>query len=80
MKSTYQAPADAPPLISKKWLACRFNLMSPAGSVDYKGLYRKVLTPDVIQEMGLTIEQVRRSDVRTFDRQQTIKLIEILSL
>lgn len=72
---------EAPPgLITKKWLCARFGLIRQDGSVYYHGLYSKVLTPEVIEQMGCTIEQIRDTRLRTFNRVQTLKLIEILGL
>ncbi len=73
----YEAP---PPLITKKWLACRFNLMHDSGNIDYKKMYRKVLTPEVIQAMGSTVAEIRSNRLRTFTRQQTNILIKLLEL
>ena len=78
-------PADRgaeppPPLITKKWLACRFDLMQESGHIDYKQLYTKVLTPEVIREMGSTVEEIRCKNLRKFTRQQTITLIRVLEL
>ncbi len=78
-------PADRgadppPPLITKKWLACRFGLMHESGNIDYKKMYRKVLTPEVIRELGSTVEEIRCKNLRTFTRQQTNILIRILEL
>ena len=69
-----------PPLISKKWLCYRFGLVQPCGRPIYPALYTKVLTPAVIEAMGATVEQVRNRDVKTFTRQQTMVLINVLGL
>ncbi len=74
-------PSEAPPpLISKKWLAIRFGLMQRSGYIYYKGLYTKVLTPEVIAAMNCTTEEIKDSRLRVFTRQQTLQLIEILGL
>lgn len=76
--TTYQE--HIPPLISKKWLCIRFGLMLPGGTINYRGLYKKVLTASVIAGMNSTQEEIRNAKLRVFDREQTLKLIEILGL
>lgn len=74
------ATPPPPALITKKWLCIHFGLMRSGGSIYYEGLYKKVLTPEVIERMGCTPEEIRDSRLRTFNRLQTLKLIEILGL
>ena len=73
---TYQVP----PLISKKWLCVHFGLTCPGGKPNTSGLYSKVLTADVLAAVGLTEDEVRRRDVRTFDRTTSRRLIDALGL
>lgn len=76
--ATYQE--DIPPLITKKWLCIRFGLMRPGGTIYYRGLYEKVLTASVIAAMNSTEDEIRSARLRVFNREQTLKLIEILGL
>ena len=69
-----------PPLISKKWLCYRFDLVQPCGRPNYSQLYSKVLTGSVIAAMNATPDQIRRVSVRTFTREQTVVLIRLLGL
>ena len=55
-------------------------MMSDRGNIDYKKMYRKVLTPEVIRELGSTVEEIRCKNLRTFSRQQTNILIRVLEL
>lgn len=77
--STVQEQAP-PPLISKKWLCHRLKIIFPSGSPNYVQLYTKVLTPDVLERLGCSIEEIRRRDFKTFNRVQTCALIRILEL
>lgn len=80
-KHTNQAPDfDAPLLISKKWLCWHFRLVHPGGKCNYPALYQWILTPDVLAAMGLSTDQVRRPEFKTFNRVQTVRLIELLAL
>jgi len=71
---------QVPPLISKKWLCVHFGLTCPGGKPNTTSLYSKVLTPDVLEAVGLTETQVRCRQVRTFDRTTSRRLIEALGL
>lgn len=71
---------EVPMLISKKWLCIRFGLMRPGGTIYYRGLYEKVLTASVIAGMNCTEQEIRNARLRVFDREQTLKLIELLGL
>lgn len=73
-------PAPLPLLISKKWLCIHFGLIGPAGKANTEALYRKVLTPDVLQAVGLSEAVVRCRTVRTFDRTTSIRIIAALGL
>lgn len=79
-KSTHHAPEPAPAIITKKWLCARLGFQYPSGRFNYVRLYSEGLTPDVIRQLGLTIEKVRNRNVRSFDRVTSVKIIEILSL
>ena len=78
--TTHTGQEPPPPLISKKWLCWRFELVQPSGRPNYGQLYRKVLTPRVIAAIGATPEEIRAVSVRTFTREQTIVLIRLLDL
>lgn len=78
-ETTYRAE-EVPMLISKKWLCIRFGLMRPDGTIYYRGLYEKVLTASVIAGMNCTEQEIRNARIRVFDRQQTLRLIELLGL
>lgn len=75
--NTFKTP---PPLITKKWLCYRFDLVSGRDRLNYDGLYRKVLTPEVIEAMGATVAEIRSRRLKTFSRQQTMMLINLLGL
>lgn len=77
--TTFHAPS-VPMLISKKWLCVHFDLVYPGGRVNTRALYSKVLTPAVIRSMGMSVMEMRSAALKTFDRQQTIKLIKLLDL
>lgn len=68
-----------PALISKKWLCSRFGLFS-GSTPAYQQLYKKVLTPEVLEAAGLEIENVRKISVRTFDAVTSDKIKRALSL
>lgn len=76
---TFHAPT-VPMLITKKWLCVHFDLVYPGGRVNSRALYSKVLTPAVIRSMGMSVEEMRSTALKTFDRQQTIQLIKLLDL
>lgn len=79
-KNTFQTP-DPPPLITKKWLCVRLDLVQfPGGRPKYKALYSKVLTPEVLSALRVTENEVRRVGFKTFSREQTVALIRILDL
>ncbi len=69
-----------PPLICKKWLCTRFDLVYPSGRVNVRALYSKVLTPTVIQALGMSETEIRSPRIKMFDRQQTVILIKLLDL
>lgn len=64
----------APPLITKKWLCAYFGLRSNNTS----GIYRKILTDDVLQQLGLSISEVRNKKFKMFTAVQSRHLSEIL--
>lgn len=79
---TYHAPGSTtpPPIITKQWLAWRFECVHPCGKRNYKKLYRLVLTESVLAEIGHTPESVKGFTVQEFDVVTSRKLIQILSL
>lgn len=77
---TNPAQSAVPELITKKYLAARFGLIHPSGRITYKRLYEKVLTPSVIAALNCTEQEIRNCRVKTFTRQQTLVLIQILGL
>lgn len=77
---TNQADDPAPALIDKKWLCHRLDLVHPSGRPKYLALYRYVLTPHVLQMLGLTEKEVRQRGFRIFSREQTVELVKILGL
>lgn len=82
----HHAPIDenaryqAPELITKKWLCIRFNLIytNPV-RCNYKGLYKFVLTGEVLQALG-DPESIRQQSFKMFTRQQTVILCRLLDL
>lgn len=68
-----------PTLISKKWLCFRFNLTT-SGRPNYQQLYKKVLTPEVLENSGLNITDIRNVSVRTFDALTSAKIKQALAL
>lgn len=68
-----------PQLITKKWLCIRFGFFRN-GRCNYTSLYCKVLTPSVIEKLGMQPDEVRRKGLKGFDRERTILLIQILDL
>lgn len=68
-----------PQLITKKWLCVRFGFYRN-GRCNYTSLYCKVLTPSVIEKLGMEQAEVRRKGLKGFDRERTILLIQILDL
>jgi len=79
-QNTEKHTEKVPQLLSKKWLAAYFGFVRPCGVVYYAGLYRHVLTVDVLTRAGLDMETVRTRQVKTFDRTSSLLLIEILGL
>lgn len=79
-KTTIQAPDPPPPIITKKWLCVRFQCQYPGGNFNYTRLYRLVLTPDVIRQIGMTPETIRGRTVREFDAVTSRKLKQVLDL
>lgn len=78
-ETTPQAP-EVPLLLTKKYLCDRFGFLMPSGTRNYPGLYRKVLTPSVLDKLGVDAEVVRQKSFKTFDREQSILLTKILNL
>jgi hypothetical protein len=70
-----------PPLIlTKKWLYHHFCMCSNRGAYNKKALYSKVLTPQVLSQAGLTVQEVRCTTFRVFTRQQTVIILKELGL
>ena len=79
-KVTHLAPSDVPPIISKKWLCSHFECQYPSGRFNYGRMYRLVLTPDVIQRVGLEVAAVRSVHFREFDAVASHRLKIVLNL
>ncbi|MEZ4925560.1 MAG: hypothetical protein R3A50_04740 [Saprospiraceae bacterium] len=69
--------AEIPALLSKKWLCCYFNLWN-GSRPNYKQLYKKVLTPEVLERVVLTQNQVK--EMKTFDALTSARLKQVLSI
>lgn len=63
-----------PVLISKKWLYCHFEI----SRTNVNRLYHLVLTTQVLEQLDLTIEDVRKRGFQTFNATQSKTLIKIL--
>jgi len=83
-KTTYRAPvagtSEVPKLITKKWLYNYYDLERPGGRCRCDQLYKKVLTPEVLSQIGRTEQDVRRKDVKYFDAVTSRRLCEILGI
>ncbi len=72
---------EVPRLLTKKWLCIYFNLYNPHSNRTYVNqLYQKVLTPEVLEKVGTTQSEIRHVSHRTFNREQTVKLISVLEI
>lgn len=69
----------SPFLLSKKWLCVHFGLFNGL-HCNYQQLYKKVLTPQVLDEAGLNVEDIRKSTVRTFDARTSDRIRKALAL
>jgi hypothetical protein len=76
-KTTTQQP---PVILTKKWLYHYFGMCSNRGGYNKKALYNKVLTPQVLSQAGLTVQEVRCTSFRVFTRQQTVIILKELGL
>lgn len=74
MKAAERVGEDAPNLISKKWLCDHYNISHH----NPNGLYRNVLTPDVLEQLGLSTETVRTRSFKMFSATDSRKLKQIL--
>jgi len=74
LKAEGRVVTDIPNLITKKWLYCHFEISRSHPN----GLYRNILTSEVLEELGLSINQVRTPGFRVFSATQSRKLIQIL--
>lgn len=83
-KNTRRAPAPAaaevPRLITKKWLYNYYDLSRPGGRCRCDQLYKKVLTPSVLSQIGRTEEDVRQRSVKYFDAVTSRHLCRILGI
>lgn len=70
----------APAIISKKWLCAHFECQYPNGTMNYRRLYRLVLTDQVLTEIGMTRAQVRRTQLREFDAITSRKIKIVFNL
>lgn len=67
-------------LLTKKELCVIFGLVSPAGRCNYPRLYTHVLTPDVLIQMGVSIEVIRSPKKRMFTAVESAHLRRILNV
>lgn len=74
---TNQAP---PMLLTKKYLVERMGCLKPCGVANLTRFYKNVLTHEVLFQIGLSQRDVRRAGFTTFNREQSIKLTQILAL
>jgi hypothetical protein len=79
--ATNKPGLEVPLLMTKKWLCIYFRLYNPHSQRAYVDqLYRKVLTPEVLAKVGTTQTEIRHVSHRTFNREQTVKLISVLDI
>lgn len=80
-KITHHAPEPAPLILSKKWLCVRYECVSlKSNRMNYKRLYRVVLTSSVISAIGMTEAEIRRRDMKEFDALTSARLKNVLGL
>jgi len=72
--------APLPRLITKKSLCVYFGLVNARGRMNYHRLYLRVLTPEVIDALGMSAEQMRHPGMKEFDAVQSATLREILKI
>lgn len=65
--------------MTKKWLAAAFGCMN-AGGVDYRRLYRYVLTPEILSDAGIKPGEIRHKGCKTFTAIQSDALARVLNL
>lgn len=70
---------SCPELITKKYLCYRFGLLA-GQRPNYPLLYSRVLTPDVLHQLGATEKEIRVRNFKTFTRTQSLILIKVLAL
>lgn len=83
LQHTTHAADTAPPLprlITKKSLCVYFGLVNARGRMNYHRLYLRVLTPEVIDALGMSAEQMRHPGMKEFDAVQSATLREILKI
>jgi len=69
-----------PAIISKKWLCGHFECQYPSGQMNYRRLYRLVLTDQVLSRIGMTSQEVRQASFREFDALTSYQLKIIFNL
>lgn len=68
-----------PPLLTKKFLACYFGCWSESRQTILTKRFRsKVLTPEVLQRAGISLEYAYSRSCKEFDAVESIKLTQIL--
>ncbi len=66
-------------LLTKKYLAVFFGCTNSRG-VDYKRLYRHVLTAEVLEKAGIQECEIRKQSHKTFTALQSSALMRVLNL
>lgn len=69
-----------PALITKKALCVHYGLVSARGRVNYRRLYLRVLTPEVLQALDMKPETVRNPGMKEFDAVRSARLRQILHI
>lgn len=69
---------EVPTIITKKWLAERYKCNDYTGRVNTIRLFRYVLTPAVLEAIGLTENECRKKSFRSFTAVQSSQLSAIL--
>lgn len=80
---TNQTPVShgvLPALITKKALCVHYGLVSARGRVNYRRLYLRVLTPEVLQALDMKPETVRNPGMKEFDAVRSARLRQILHI
>lgn len=74
-----ESSGRAPLPLTKKWLALHFKCYA-GGRVNTRVFYTKILSPDVIEAAGLTLEEVRHPGCKTFTVTQSLQICKMLGL